>query len=156
MAFRLVSSAGDVSDSAFVNLSASGVINPNTGVDFIRGVGGNVVGPSGSASTSTMVFGVSLDYIQGASDTYVKVIPFLSEQMWEVDCANATVTAQVGLRHTLSASRGYIANTSSDVTGSTGVFLALAASSLTTGSGKLIGRFISTINAVGQNQTTFI
>lgn len=153
MAFKLVGSAGDVSDSAFMNLSASGVINPNTAVDFIRGTGGNVVGPSGTASTTTMVFGVSLDYIQGASDTFVKTIPFLPEQLWEVDCANATTTAQVGLRHILSASRGYIHNTASDVVIPTGVFLALAASSLTTGSGKLIGRFVSNIASATQNTT---
>jgi hypothetical protein len=156
MAFRLVSSNGDVSDSSAINLPGSGVINANTAVDFIRGSGGNVVAPSSNASTTTMVFGVSLDYIQGASDAYVKVIPFLPEQLWEVDCANATVTAQVGLRHIFSASRGYIHNTSSDVTGQTGVFLALAASSLTTGSGKLLGRFESFLGPVGQNSTTFI
>ncbi len=156
MSFRLVSSAGDTSDSAFLNLSASGVISPNTAVDFIRGVAGNVIGPSANTSTSTMVFGVGLDYLQGASDTYSKVIPFTNDQIWEVDCANAALTAQVGLRHILSASRGFVHNTSSDVTGPTGVFLALGMTSATTGSGKLIGRFISVINSVGQNQSTYI
>lgn len=155
MGFRLVSSAGDVSDSAFVNLAASGVINANTAVDFIRGTGGAIVGPSATTSTTTMVFGVSTDYVQGASDTFVKVIPFLPEQMWEVDCANTATTAQLGLRHILSASRGFVHNTASDVTGATGVFLALAMSNAG-GSGKLLGRFVSTINSVGQNSTTFI
>lgn len=144
MGFRLVSGAGDVSDASAINLAASGVITPNAAVDLVRGgTGGSLVSPSGAASTTTLVFGVGMDYVQGASDTFTRVVPFLPEQLWEVDCANATVTAQVGLRHILSASRGFVHNTSSDVTGATGVFLALSASSLTTGSGKLIGRFLS-------------
>lgn len=157
MSFRLVGSAGDVSDPAMINLAASGVINPGTAVDFVRGgTGGATVAPSGTGSTTTLIFGVGLDYVQGASDTYTRVIPFLPEQVWEVDCANATVTAQVGLRHILSANKGYVHNTSTDVTGATGVFLAFGASSLTTGSGKLIGRFISyTAAPVAVNSTTF-
>lgn len=144
MAFRLVSSGGDVSDSAFINLASSGVINPGMSVDFIPGggTGGAVVGPSGTGSTTTMVFGVAVDYSQGASDTYSKIIPFLPEQVWEVDCANAATTAQLGLRHILSVSRGFVHNTASDVTGATGVFLALAMSNAG-GSGKLLGRFQS-------------
>lgn len=157
MGFRLVGSAGDVSDGAVLNLAASGVITPNAAVDLTRGgTGGSLVSPSGTSSSTTLIFGVAFDYVQGASDTFTRVVPFLPEQLWEVDCANATVTAQVGLRHALSASRGFIANTSTDVTGATGVFLALAASSLTTGSGKLIGRFLSYAGApVPVNSTTF-
>lgn len=157
MGFRLVGSSGDVSDGAAVNLAASGVITPNAAVDLVRGgTGGALVSPSGVSSSTTLIFGLGLDYVQGASDTFTRVVPFLPEQMWEVDCANATVTAQVGLRHILSASRGFIHNTSTDVTGATGVFLALAATSLTTGSGKLIGRFISHVGSpVATNSTTF-
>lgn len=156
MAFRLVSGGGDVNQVAMVSLSASGVITPGHAVDFIRGTAGNVVGPSGTSSTTTMVFGVGHDYLQGASDTYTRVTPFAAEQVWEVDCANAATTAQVGLRHILSASRGFIHNTASDVTGATGVFLALAMTGSTSGSGKLLGRFVSNVVPVGQNQTTFI
>lgn len=157
MGFRLVSGAGDVSDAAAINLAASGTITPNAAVDLVRGgTGGSLVAPSGTASSTTLVFGVGLDYVQGASDTFTRVVPFLPEQLWEVDCANATVTAQVGLRHILSAARGFVHNTSTDVTGATGVFLALSASSLTTGSGKLIGRFISHVGSpVATNSTTF-
>lgn len=155
MSFRLVSSGGGVSDPAFVNLAASGVVSPGIALDFVR-VAGQVVGPSGVSSTQTMVFGVCAGpYAQGASDVFTKVIPFESSQLWEVDCANAALTAQVGLRHTLSSNRGFIHNTSSDVTGTTGVFLALGMTGLTTGSGKLIGRFISNIVPYGQNQTTY-
>lgn len=156
MAFRLVGSAGDVSDPAMVNLAASGTINPGVAVDFVRGAGGAVVGPSSNSSTATMVFGVGLDYVQGASDTFTRVIPFLPEQLWEVDCANAGSTAQLGLRHALSATRGFVHNTASDVTSNSGVFIALGLTSATTGSAKLIGRFVSNIVPTGQNQSTFV
>lgn len=155
MAFRLVSSGGDVSDPAAVNLYASGTINVNNPVDFSR-TSGQVVAPTTSSSTTTMVFGVARSYAQGASDTQVKVIPFVTEQLWEADCANAASTAQIGIRHALSASdRSCIHNTSTSPTNNTGFFLALNLSSSTSGSGKLIGRIISDFSLVGQNATTF-
>jgi hypothetical protein len=153
MAFRLVSSGGSISDPAVINMSASGVVKVGEAVDFLR-VSGSGVGPSGSASTVTMVFGIALDYAQGASDVQVKVIPFTDDQIWEVDCANAATTAQVGIRHAFGT-RGAVHNTATDVTANTGVFLALAMTGLTTGSGKLLGRFVSNLVPVGQNQTTF-
>ena len=153
MSFRIVGSSGGISDPVAINMPASGTINPGIAVDLLRTSSG--VGPSTNSSTGTMVFGVGLDYAQGTSDTFVRVVPFTADQLWEVDCANATVTAQVGIRHALSATRGFIHNTSSDVASNSGVFLALSASSLTTGSGKLIGKFVSNIVPVGQNQTTF-
>lgn len=157
MPFRFVSSGGNVADLAAVNLSASGTINPGIAVDFIRGSGGAVVGPSTNSSTTTMVFGVAKGpYVQGISGASTDVYLFDSTQIWEVDCANEATTAQVGLRHALSAARGYIHNTASDVTGATGVFLAIAMTGSTSGSGKLLGRFVSNVVPVGQNQTTFI
>jgi len=158
MAFRLVSSGGAVIEPAFVNLAASGVISPNTAVDFLRsGTGGSVVGPSGTASTTTMVIGVGLDYLQGASDVSTRVILFNRSQIWEADCANSATTAQVGLRHILSVSRGFIHNTATDVTGQTGVFLALAMTGLTTGSGKLLGIFQSySGDLIPVTNTTFL
>ena len=150
MAFRLVGSNGEVSDAAFINMYASGVVAPGQPVDVIRnGTGGAIVGPSAAATTATAIFGVSLDYAQGASDTLVRVVPFSQSQLWEVDCANAAATSQLGLRHYLSATRGYIHNVEADIgsnvakaTRVTAVFHALAMTGLTTGSGKLIGRFI--------------
>lgn len=150
MSFKFIRGAGDNVDVAVVNLPASGVVSNGIAVDWLRnGTGGAVVGPSGNASTSTMVFGVSLEYAQGASDTFVKVIPFADGQLWEVDCANVATTAQLGQRHAFSASRGYIHNTASDIGSdptkaarSTAVFLALAMTGATTGSGKLIGTFL--------------
>lgn len=157
MAFRLVSSGGSVNDPVVINVTASGVVRPNEPVDFLR-TSGVVVGPSSNSSTTTQVFGMCLDYAQGASDTFVKVIPFNTDQIWEADCANAATTAQVGLRQVLSASRGYVHNIASDATDAladNAVFLALAMTGSTSGSGKLIGRFISNVVPVGQNSTTF-
>ena len=150
MGARLVSSGGNVADPAFVNVYASGVVAPNGIVEWLRnGTGGAVVGPASNSSTSTMIFGVSQGYAQGASDTQVRVIPFADGQLWEVDCANAATTAQLGIRHALSATRSYIHNTATDIgsnvaiaTRVTGVFLALAMTGSTTGSGKLIGKFL--------------
>lgn len=141
MAFRLVSSAGGINDPVFVNVSASGVITPNTAVELAltSGVG---VAPAGITTTGTILFGVALDYAQGLSDVSVKVIPFSPEQLWEVDCANAATTAQIGIRQYLSANRGFVHNQATDAGGPNRVFLPLAMTGSTTGSGKLLGRFI--------------
>lgn len=147
MAFRLVSSGGSNVDPTVVRLAASGTIWPGSLVDFIPGggTGGAFIAPSSSTSTGTMVFGVALDYAQGASDTSVNVIPINDAQVWEVDCANAASTAQVGLRHALSALAGnrgrFIHNTATDVSTGVSQFLAIAMVGATTGSGKLLGRF---------------
>ena len=151
MGVRLVRGAGADVNPATVNLYASGVINFDNPVEWARnGTGGAVVVPATDATTSTMIFGVAKSYAQGASDTKVNVIPFLRGQLWEVDCANAATTAQLGIRHALSASRGYVHNTATDVgaaaavaTRVTGVFLALEMTGSTSGSGKLIGRFLA-------------
>lgn len=153
MSFRLVNSGGGVTDPAVVNLAASGVVHPGGVVVFNR-VAGLPIAPAASGSTATAVFGVSLDYAQGASDVSVKVIPFHPGQLWEADCVNAAVTAHVGIRHLLENDL-LIRNTGTDVTANTGVFLALAMAGSASGSGRLIGRFISNIVPVGQNQTTF-
>ena len=150
MAFRLVGSNGAVVDAAIVSVYASGVVSPNLPVEIIRnGTGGAIVGPAATLSQSTAIFGVSLDYAQGASNTLVRVIPFNDAQLWEVDCANAATTAQLGLRHGLSASRGIVHNTATDqggvdavATRMDGVFLALSMVGSTSGSGKLIGKFL--------------
>lgn len=157
MGFRLVNSAGDVVQSAFVNIPASGVINANNPVDLVPGggTGGAVVAPSTSSSTSTMLFGISETYVQGASDTYVNIIPFTPSQLWEADCVNAASTAQLGLRHALSATRGYLYNTATDASTSAGVFLALGIS-FVGGSGKLLGRVEGyTGDLISVTNTTF-
>ncbi len=141
MSFRLVSSGGAVVEPAVVNLAASGTIWPGKLVDLgSGGTGGAIVNASSSSSTTTMVIGVSQSYVQGASDTFANVVLIVPGQLWEADCANAASTAQLGLRHVLSASdAACVHNTATDVTTQTGVFLALAMTSSTSGSGKLVG-----------------
>lgn len=158
MSFRFVSSGGAVVDVAAVNLAASGVIKPGQPVDFVRsGTGGAVVAPTTSSSTTTMVFGLAQSYAQGASDTTADVTLFVRGQLVEADCANAATTAQVGLRHALSASdRGCIHNSASDVSGQTGIFTAIAMTGATTGSGKLIGYFNVNHQLVSVTDTTYL
>lgn len=144
MGFRLVSSGGVVVDSAVVNLAASGVVGPNLPVVLVAaGTGGAIVeGGAGVDTTRTALFGISLDYAQGASDTFVRVMPFHPQQLWEVDCANAIVTGQIGIRQYLSASRGFVHNQSTNVDSLNRVFMPIAVTGATTGSGKLIGYFL--------------
>ncbi len=156
MGFRLVNGL-EVNNSNMINLPASGTVNPNTPVDLLPGggTGGAVVGPSSSSSTTTMLFGIGMTYVQGASDTYSNVIPFTPDQLWEVDCANAATTAQLGLRHALSATKGFVHNTASDVNTQTGVFLALGLS-FAGGSGRLIGKVQGYSNdLIAVTNTTF-
>ena len=145
MAFRLVSSGGNTVEPAVLFVAASGVVAPNLPVVLIpgNGTGGALVeGGAGVDTTKTALFGVSLDYAQGASNTFVRVIPFDYAQIWEVDCANAVTTAQVGVKQYLSATRGYIHNQATDLEALARVFLPIAITGSTTGSGKLLGRFL--------------
>lgn len=156
MSFRLVSSGGSVTDPTVINVAGSGTIHPGECVDWARDAD-YLVAPSTSASTSTMVFGIGAGYIQGESDSFVKVIPFASGQLWEADCANAATTGQIGVRQALSASdRTLIHNQGTDNVDHSGVFLPLAMTGSTSGSGKLIGRFIFTDDVIGQGSSTFI
>src|SRR3990167_9834622 len=133
---------GDVKDAAIVNMPASGVIHPGEVVDFLR-TSGQVVSPAGMNSTITTIFGVCLDYVQGASDTYVRVIPFASGQVWEADCATTAATAHVGIRMGLSRERAQLVlnNNATDSLLSTAVFQCIAMVGSTSGSGKLLGFF---------------
>ena len=145
MPFRLVSAGGNVVDPAIVNVAASGVVGYNLPVLLIpgSGTGGALVeGGAGVDTTKTALFGVSMDYVTGASDTFVRVIPFSADQIWEVDCANAVTTGQIGIKQHLSASRGYIHNQATDLEAINRVFLPIAITGSTSGSGKLLGRFL--------------
>lgn len=139
MGIRFVRGAGGVVEPAGINMPASGLIS-NHGVVELSRTGGLGVIPASSASTNTMIFGVGRDYIQGKSDAEAIVIPFTQDQLWEVDCVAAASTAQIGLRHALN-DRLFVRNTATTVENAKGVFLALAMTGSTSGSGKLIGRF---------------
>ena len=142
MAIRLVQNAGGVVDPAVINMRCSGTIWPKCLVSFSR-TGGEGVYAGSSASTTTQIYGVALDYVEGKSDAYVKVLPFVDGQLFEVDCTDAAITAQIGLRHVMNDSL-LVRNTSSDVGAGnlfTAVFHAVAMTGSTSGSGKLIGYF---------------
>lgn len=157
MAFRFVRGAGNVYEPAVVDMYASGVVRPGMAVLLSRG-GNGLVSVAGSAARTTSMFGVCLDYAEGASDKMVRTIPIVPGQIWEADCINAAATIQVGLKHALSGVAGAgvasigmsVNNTSYDETGTNGVFLALAVTGATTGSGKLLGEFIRTPAGVQQ------
>lgn len=142
MAFRFVRSAGSVHEPAVVLMAASGVVHP--GGVVMMGASDNLVSPATSASTTTNIIGVSLDYAQGASDVAVRVIPFVQGQLWEADCANAITTAQILTRHQLvnDTVLRNIATLNLGETAGVGIFLSYAITGLTTGSGKLIGTFL--------------
>ena len=145
MAFRFVRSAGSIHEPAVVLMPASGVIH--SGGVVVSDAANYVVSPASSSSTTTNIIGVSLDYAQGASDTFVRVIPFVQGQLWEADSANVISTANVLLRHQLATDlvvRNTVFGTTTSMgeTASTGIFLALAVTGLSTGSGKLIGTFL--------------
>ena len=145
MAFRLVSSGGNVVEPTAVNMRCSGTVWPGCLVEFSR-TGGSGVNAGSASSTTTNIFGVCLDYAEGASDKEVKVIPFShgAVQLWEVDCVAAALTAQIGLCHQLNAGALLIRNTSTDKgagTSHSAIFKAVAMTGSTSGSGKLIGYF---------------
>ena len=144
MAFKLVSSGGNVSEPVLINVRSSGTITPNAPVQLVLGTTGALVGPAGVDATRTLLFGVGLDYRgDSVGDEYVtKVIRFTPEQLWDCDTANATSTAQIGVRQALSASRGYIHNQATDSDGVTRVLMPIGVIGSTTGSGKLLGYFI--------------
>lgn len=140
MAIVFSRSGGSVHEPATVNMYASGIVRANGVVEFSR-TGGVGVVPSGASSSFTAIFGVCLDYAQGASDTLVRVVPFVQGQLWVADCTDIATTAQIGIRHVLNADQVTIRNTATDTTTAAGVFRAVAMVGATTGSGKLLGYF---------------
>ena len=158
MAIKLISAGGNVVDAAVINMYASGVVQRNSLVDLPRSFatgganGFTLLAPSSASSTRTMVFGVSLDYAQGASDVMVKVIPVLPGMLWEVDCTNNTSTAQVGICHLLT-NNTTVANTSYDITTVTGIFLAYAVKGAAADK-KLVGEFLRYPTSWYPSQTT--
>lgn len=154
---KLLGSMGSVSEPAMLNVRCSGTVWPGGVVTFSQTGGAGVSQASGTV-TSTAIFGVSLDYAQGASDKEIRVIPFTTSQLWAADAYNAVTTAQIGLRHILrttgtDAVGRFIENTSTDAATAVGVFHCLAIDT-TIGTGKLIGKFLANTNSWYPSQTT--
>lgn len=154
MGIRFVRSFGATNVSpAALNMRCSGVVHKDGVVELSR-TGGIGVIPASSSSTNTMVFGVAQLYRQGASDVETEVIPFTSDQLWEVDCVAVATTAQIGIRHALDDDL-VVRNTATAVETGKGVFMALAMTGATTGSGKLLGYFEPLKAVQPDNTTTF-
>ena len=133
-------------------MPASGIIR--VGGVVIRDTAVNVVSaPATTGATTTNIVGISMDYVQGASDTFVRVIPFVPGQLWEADCANVISSASLMFRHQLAGDSivRNITGVSGEETFSTGVFFAYAMTGLTTGSGKLIGTFLQRVPVLGKD-----
>lgn len=128
---------GPLPTPTIINVPCSGTIQRGSIVEWSRV--NSRVEPASANTTYTMIFGVALDYVEGASDTYTKVIPFVPGQLWEIDLTNTPTTAQIFLRHALTDA-STLNNTASDVDGPTGVFIANALSTLM--SNIMIGEFI--------------
>jgi hypothetical protein len=147
MAFRLVNGIGNVNDPAMMNMRASGVVHPGGVVDF--GItGGEGVSPAASTSSQSYVFGVAMEYAQGASDVKVNVIPFCDGQIWEADCNRAAATAHINIKHKLLDDKILDLN-GTDQDGVNGVFEVLDVVSTGTGSGKVLGRFVRVGRSAG-------
>ncbi len=154
MAFKLVRSAGSISEPAVVSLPASGVIRANSVVIFDASAG--YVSPASiTLATGTAIIGVALDYVQGASDVFTRVILFNDNQLWEGDVLNVINTAQILKRFRLYDSVT-VENTSYDQSLSiTGVFQCLQVSGASTGSAKVIGRFMKLNRATTHSTDQF-
>lgn len=121
-----------------VNVYASGTINRGSVVEFSRT--NNRVEPAGANTTFTTVFGIALDYAQGASDSIIRVIPLAPGQVWEADCANTVSTAQLFIRHALNDNLN-LNNSATDQNSAKGIFLAYGLGN-TLNIKQLIGEFI--------------
>lgn len=140
MAFRLVSSGGNVTDAAVVDLPASGAIYKDGVV--VYDTNQNFVSRAGAGAPCTAIIGVALKHIDGASDVSVPVILFDDSQIWEADCVSAAATTQLLMRHILDDPLRVENINSVSESASTGVFFALQITGSTSGSGKLLGKFL--------------
>lgn len=156
--FRFVPQKGNaIIPPTFISVFASGTVHRGGVVRFREA--SNLVSPASSGSTHTNILGIALDYVQGASDTKSRVIPFVPGQLWEADCLNVMTTNMLFIRHALNDDLS-INNTTSDVANPTGVFIAYSfpdyVFTATSNSAKVIGEFIRSPIQLGQNQSTFI
>lgn len=102
--------------------AANSLVDLNTTSGYIQ--------PSTSSTTSHTLFGVFVDKAvttASSNPANVDVIPIFGgpEQLFIVDCTNVTATNQIYKRQALTNSTT-IANTSTDTTANTGVFVPIA------------------------------
>lgn len=89
-------------------------------------ISGNVVATATGSSTIHTIVAVSAEAV-GTSATSIKAIPIVGPgQIWEALCDNNTASNQLFESAILGSGAATIVNTSSDVTGPTGVFTPFA------------------------------
>lgn len=101
-------------------------------------ISGNVVQRATSSSTIHTIVGVAAESVSTAA-ALIKVIPVCQGQIWEADTTNNTAANQL-LESCALTDHAYLSNTSSDVTGATGVFLPFALVGAV-GDKKVLGEF---------------
>lgn len=104
----------------------------------ILAINGNVLERATSSTTIHTIFGVLKESISDSA-TDILVIPFIQGQIWEVDTTNNTATDQLYESVALT-DHVALSNTSSDVTGATGVFFPIAMVGAVTAK-KMLGEF---------------
>ena len=100
-----------------------------TGVAIAAGdlldISGNVVQRATSSSTIHTIVGVAAETVSTTATT-IKVIPVCQGQIWLADCTNNTHASNQLFESCALTDHVTLSNTSSDVTGPTGVFLPFA------------------------------
>ena len=142
MAFRFVRQKGSMTATpVFITVYGSGTIPRGSVVEFSRI--NNRVEPASKNTTYTTIFGISLDYIEGATQdalaTKIRVIPFIPGQLWEADTAAAASTAMLFIKQRLS-DRNTLDNSITDINTASGIFISYMISPNATN--KVIGEFI--------------
>ncbi len=101
-------------------------------------ISGNVLARATASSTIHTIWGVADETITTAA-TVIKVVPVTDSQLWEADCTNNTASDQLFESCALT-DHANLSNTSSDVTGPTGVFTPCSLVGAV-GDKKMIGQF---------------
>lgn len=104
----------------------------------VLAINGNVLERATASSTIHTIWGVSAESIS-TSASAIKVIPITDSQIWEADCKNNTASNQL-FESAILEDHDSLDNTSSDVTGPTGVFTPFALVGAAANK-KVLGRF---------------
>jgi hypothetical protein len=117
MAFKLVGGMPGDSFAVLLPVTAGVAIAEGDLLD----INGNVVQRATSSSTICTILAVAAETISTAA-TSIKATLICQGQLWEADCTNNTAANQL-LESCALTDHAYLSNTSTDVTGPTGVFL---------------------------------
>lgn len=125
MAFKLIRQVGGQTEASAYEMLGSGEILTGDVVQVLSTQAAVIRANSKEASvTVSTIFAVAASSTAaGASGTtMIKVIPIVSGQLWEADCASNTATNQIMCRNLIS-SASVVTNSSTNTTTALGVFL---------------------------------